>query len=134
MVIKQIKLFFLWKNQSSMLPYVALSLYIQTYLLSPQLRVVSLDLMGPSPSSIPREHRDERGSARRDQVDQVDPVESVSPRSGQVHPRLRAVKGRHNDVGARQKQIISFPLISALYIHPGDPAYSCAPSGVCRIK
>ena len=34
-------------------------------------------------------------------------------------------------IGARQKQRISFPLISALYIHPGDPAYSCAHSGLC---
>ena len=45
MIIIQIKLF---QVEKTMLP----SPYIQTYLLSPQLRALSLELMGASPSSI----------------------------------------------------------------------------------
>ena len=58
----------------------------------------------------------------------------VYPSSGHVHPRREAAKWRHNDVGARQKQRVSFPLISALYIQLGEPAYSRAHSGVCRMN
>ena len=39
-----------------------------------------------------------------------------------------------HDVDARQKQRVSFPLISALYIQLGEPAYSRAHSGVCTMN
>ena len=56
MIIIQIKLLSSGKINVALYQCCLISLYdVQTYLLSPQLRALSLDLMGASPSSISQE-------------------------------------------------------------------------------